>query len=207
MEFASIVPEWVSKVPVFLLGLMLAGMVGLVHSWLAVKLVFWPPKPVYLWGWRVPMTPGLFVANRHRFAVELSKAITEQFMTPQSVHRALGQALESGEINRAINEAIVSSSDTGLTPIALTLAKLRIKSLKEQDIVDAAASISKSIVRSGAVDRAVVDGLAEMSPQEIEKMLMSVVHKELRVIIILGFPLGCASVIVHELVKWLLFST
>ncbi|MGH9843852.1 MAG: DUF445 domain-containing protein [Blastocatellia bacterium] len=60
--------------------LVVATLHGYGAAWLAVKMLFRPLHPVYLFGRRLPLTPGMLPKERERFIAALSKAIGEKLL-------------------------------------------------------------------------------------------------------------------------------
>ncbi len=60
--------------------LLVATLHGYGAAWLAVKMLFRPLHPVYLFGRRLPLTPGMLPKERERFIAALSKAIGEKLL-------------------------------------------------------------------------------------------------------------------------------
>jgi uncharacterized membrane protein YheB (UPF0754 family) len=61
--------------------LLIATAHGYGAAWLAVKMLFRPLKPVYVFGWKLPFTPGLLPAERERFVDALAGVIAEKLLT------------------------------------------------------------------------------------------------------------------------------
>lgn len=181
-----------------IVSLVMGGLIGVAHSWLAIKLFFWPRRAYYVFGCRIPMTPGVFVANKQRFATQLAAMLLDQFLGPAGVQRALGQALESGAVRKAISEEVLVEPNA-IKATALNFLRKKIDGLSPADIASISGKVSKGIRKSGAVDKAVRESMAEMSPEMAEAMVMGVIHKELQFIIYLGFPLGAVVIVIHEL--------
>jgi len=181
-------------------SLIIGGFIGWLHSWIVIKLVFWPKKPVFVFGRQVPLTPGLFIAGQSRFGREMAHMLRDKFMGPEDVQTALGQVLESGVVQRALRSEIINSQSP-VAVIGMTLAVGKLDCLRAEELTALSKQISAGVSASGVVERTVGDKVATMSPDDIEKMIMDVVHHELRAIIWLGFPLGVLVVLAHEAVQ------
>jgi uncharacterized membrane protein YheB (UPF0754 family) len=60
--------------------LLVATLHGYGAAWLAVKMLFRPQHPIYLFGRRLPLTPGMLPKERERFIAALSTAIGERLL-------------------------------------------------------------------------------------------------------------------------------
>ncbi|MDF1614608.1 DUF445 family protein [Desulfurivibrio dismutans] len=74
------------------LSLPLVGaLIGYLTNHIAIRMLFRPLRPWLLAGWRLPLTPGVIPAARHRLARNIGKMVGEHLLTPRDIHRALGE--------------------------------------------------------------------------------------------------------------------
>ncbi|ADH85139.1 DUF445 family protein [Desulfurivibrio alkaliphilus] len=74
------------------LSLPLVGaLIGYLTNHIAIRMLFRPLRPWHLAGRRLPLTPGVIPAARHRLAANIGKMVGEHLLTPQDIRRALGQ--------------------------------------------------------------------------------------------------------------------
>jgi uncharacterized membrane protein YheB (UPF0754 family) len=76
---------------IFYLLFMIAvgAMIGGVTNSLAIKMLFRPYHPVYMFGKRLPFTPGLIPKRREELAEQLGKMVVEHLLTPEGIRRKL----------------------------------------------------------------------------------------------------------------------
>lgn len=60
--------------------LVVATLHGYGAAWLAVRMLFRPRQPVFLFGWQLPLTPGLLPKERVRFVEALSSMIANRLL-------------------------------------------------------------------------------------------------------------------------------
>ncbi len=65
--------------------LLIATLHGYGAAWLAVKMLFRPRYPIYLFGWQLPLTPGMLPKERARFIEALSTVIAERLLDVETV--------------------------------------------------------------------------------------------------------------------------
>ncbi len=65
--------------------LVIATVHGLLGAWLAVRMVFRPLNPVYIFGFRVPFTPGMIPAERQRFIETLARVFADRVLTVETM--------------------------------------------------------------------------------------------------------------------------
>ena len=60
----------------------MGGIIALSTNWLAIKMLFRPHHAKYIFGVRVPLTPGLIPKERARLATKMAQAISQRLLTP-----------------------------------------------------------------------------------------------------------------------------
>ncbi|OAT72084.1 DUF445 domain-containing protein [Parageobacillus thermoglucosidasius] len=74
----------------YLLFMIVVGaIIGGVTNSLAIKMLFRPHHPVYMFGKRLPFTPGLIPKRREELAEQLGKMVVEHLLTPEGIRRKL----------------------------------------------------------------------------------------------------------------------
>ena len=67
----------------------LGGVIGYITNDIAVKMLFRPLSPKYIGKRRLPFTPGLIPKEKERIAKSLGRMVSEEFLTGDTVKRAL----------------------------------------------------------------------------------------------------------------------
>ena len=80
--------------------LLIATAHGYGAAWLAVKMLFRPLKPVYVFGWKLPFTPGLLPAERERFVDALAGVIAEKLLTADILAAAFHELRLDTDVER-----------------------------------------------------------------------------------------------------------
>jgi uncharacterized membrane protein YheB (UPF0754 family) len=78
--------------------LLIATLHGYGAAWLAVKMLFRPRQPIYLFGKRLPLTPGLLPKERDRFVTALSGMIANRLLNIEVLSAELGKLDLAGEV-------------------------------------------------------------------------------------------------------------
>lgn len=73
----------------FLFMIVVGAIIGGVTNALAIKMLFRPYKPIYVYGKRLPFTPGLIPKRREELAHQLGKMVVEHLLTPEGIRRKL----------------------------------------------------------------------------------------------------------------------
>ena len=73
----------------YLIGPLTGGIIGYFTNWLAIKMMFRPHKPKYIFGMKIPFTPGLIPKERGRIAEAVGKSISENLMNKEVLEKNL----------------------------------------------------------------------------------------------------------------------
>lgn len=86
----------------FLIPPVLGGVIGYITNDLAIKMLFRPHKPKFMFGWQLPFTPGLIPKEKSRIAVSIAGAVSENLMNKD----VLAKHLSSDEMIAKITDSI-----------------------------------------------------------------------------------------------------
>jgi len=76
------------KALVIIFMMMIIGaIIGGVTNSLAIKMLFRPYKPIFIFGKRMPFTPGLIPKRRQELAVQLGKMVVDHLLTPEGIKK------------------------------------------------------------------------------------------------------------------------
>ena len=73
----------------YLLGPLSGGIIGYITNLLAIKMMFRPHQPRYIFGMKVPFTPGLIPKERGRIAEAVGTSISENLMNKEVLKKNL----------------------------------------------------------------------------------------------------------------------
>ena len=73
----------------YLIGPMSGLVIGAFTNWLAIKTMFRPHQPKYIFGMRIPFTPGLIPKERGRIAEAVGTSISENLMNKEVLEKNL----------------------------------------------------------------------------------------------------------------------
>lgn len=83
-------------------GPLVGCLIGAVTNGIAIKMLFRPLNPVYLWGHRLPLTPGLIPKERPRLAKAVGEVVSGELLSSDVV----GRALEAPELLEKIRDLV-----------------------------------------------------------------------------------------------------
>src|SRR4051794_4305347 len=67
--------------------IVIGAIIGGFTNFIAIKMLFHPYKPIYLFGKQLPFTPGLIPKRRDELASQLGKIVVEHLLTPESLQQ------------------------------------------------------------------------------------------------------------------------
>lgn len=99
--------------------LVVATLHGYGAAWLAVRMLFRPRQPLFLFGRQLPLTPGMLPKERERFIAALSKAIAERLLNIEVIANELMKLDLESEITALAQReyANFTSNETALRAI------------------------------------------------------------------------------------------
>ncbi|NPC92058.1 DUF445 domain-containing protein [Bacillus sp. WMMC1349] len=88
---------------IFLMMIVIGGLIGAITNHFAIKMLFRPYQPLYLFGKQVPFTPGLIPKRRDELARQMGQMVVNHLLTAEGIKKRLAsdtvkqQALKLGE--------------------------------------------------------------------------------------------------------------
>ena len=79
---------------------LVGAIIGYITNWIAIKMMFRPLKPIKLFGFKLPFTPGIIPKNKERIAKSIGIAISDNLLTNSD----LQDILLSDEIKEKLKE-------------------------------------------------------------------------------------------------------
>lgn len=94
----------------YLSGPAVGAVIGYITNDIAIRMLFRPRQPKYLFGWHIPFTPGIIPKEKNRIAGAIGKSISENLMNRE----VLEQNLLSDEMIAKIRQTVQDFADTQL---------------------------------------------------------------------------------------------
>ncbi|HLQ36660.1 MAG TPA: DUF445 family protein [Planctomycetota bacterium] len=190
----------------------IAGLIGWVTNWIAVKMIFRPIRPVNVLGFRVQ---GLVGRRQQELARAIGKVVGNHLVENQDVMRSLDKLDFTG--------ILASVIETGLAAKVQELRSLPLIGgfLTEDRVVDIRDALLRGIMAHKdqvleAVERGLAAGLdvptlveqkvAAFAIETLERLILEVAGRELRAIEWLGGVLRVLIGLSQVLLPWLYAS-
>jgi uncharacterized membrane protein YheB (UPF0754 family) len=80
----------------------LGGVIGYFTNDIAIKMLFRPYQAIYVWGRRIPFTPGLIPSNQERLAINIANTIMGSLLTPEELQNLARRLLDPARVEAGI---------------------------------------------------------------------------------------------------------
>lgn len=93
-----------------IIGPLVGAIIGLITNGIAIKMIFRPLYAKYLWGWKLPFTPGLIPKEKGRIAKSIGNAISINLMNKETLEKTLLSQEILDKLKNAIDNFIENLS-------------------------------------------------------------------------------------------------
>lgn len=124
----------------------IGALIGYCTNWLAVKMLFRPREEKYIFGFKVPFTPGVIPKGKKRLAAAVSKVVNEQLLTKEAVEKRLLAPEMIHMVKASVNERMAFMRNDSEKTVKETLAGIVSVSDDRQDaaVPQAASALTAS---------------------------------------------------------------
>lgn len=105
----------------------MGAIIGYITNWLAIKMLFRPHEQKFIFGMKVPFTPGLIPKEQKRIAKSVGKAVGEHLLSEETVV----EALSSEKVYIHLKKLIENKVDM-IANESITIREVLDKGFKEQ---------------------------------------------------------------------------
>nr|WP_254435712.1 DUF445 family protein [Dolichospermum sp. UHCC 0260] len=95
-------PVDLSRILLYISPPILGGLIGYYTNDIAIKMLFRPYKAVYVFGKKVPFTPGLIPSNQERLGQNIANAIMKSLLTPEEMQNLARRLLQPERLQGGI---------------------------------------------------------------------------------------------------------
>lgn len=89
-----------------LIPVVLGALIGYVTNDIAIKMLFRPLEPKYIWGCKIPLTPGILPKNRKKLASSLGKAVSRELLNAEVLRQRFADPLFKKAMRNQVTKAI-----------------------------------------------------------------------------------------------------
>ncbi|MCY7493561.1 DUF445 domain-containing protein [Bacillus safensis] len=103
----------------FIFMIVIGAVIGAATNHLAIKMLFRPYKPYYLFGKQLPFTPGLIPKRRDEVAKQVGVMVMEHLLTPEGIQKRFESSEAKQEILRTVHQYIDKGANMEITVFSL----------------------------------------------------------------------------------------
>lgn len=130
---------------------LVGGVIGYVTNDIAIRMLFRPHKAKYLFGFKIPFTPGIIPKEKHRIAKSIAGAISENLMSKEVLEKNLLSQDMLCKIENSLNEFLNNQKTNSETVEEFLLHYLtgdELQKIKSNTEIELCNQISLSIEKT-----------------------------------------------------------
>ena len=174
---------------IYIIGALIGAVIGYITNWLAIKMLFRPREAKYIFGMKLPFTPGLIPKEKSRIANKVGETVGTHLLNSDSLSKALKDDKIKAKFNEVAKEKInqvINSNSTLEDSLKNTLGE-NYYALKENMINNIAKTILESIKEEEFKNKVkfyIVDSIKEGLNKKPEKIIDFINSNKFREVII-----------------------
>lgn len=174
---------------IYIIGALIGAVIGYITNWLAIKMLFRPREAKYIFGMKLPFTPGLIPKEKSRIANKVGETVGTHLLNSDSLSKALKDDKIKSKFNEVAKEKInqvINSNSTLEESLKNTLGE-NYYALKRNMINNIAKTILESIQEEEFKNKVkfyIVDSIKERLNKNPEKIIDFINSNKFREVII-----------------------
>lgn len=174
---------------IYIIGALIGAVIGYITNWLAIKMLFRPREAKYIFGMKLPFTPGLIPKEKSRIANKVGETVGTHLLNSDSLSKALKDDKIKAKFNEVAKEKInqvINSNSTLEESLKNTLGE-NYYALKGNMIDNIAKTILESIQEEKFKNKVkfyIVDSIKERLNKKPEKIIDFINSNKFREVII-----------------------
>lgn len=174
---------------IYIIGALIGAVIGYITNWLAIKMLFRPREAKYIFGIKLPFTPGLIPKEKSRIANKVGETVGTHLLNSDSLSKALKDDKIKAKFNEVAKEKInqiINSNSTLEESLKNTLGE-NYYALKGNMINNITKTILESIQEEEFKNKVkfyIVDSIKERLNKNPEKIIDFINSNKFREVII-----------------------
>lgn len=174
---------------IYIIGALIGAVIGYITNWLAIKMLFRPREAKYIFGMKLPFTPGLIPKEKSRIANKVGETVGTHLLNSDSLSKALKDDKIKAKFNEVAKEKInqiINSNSTLEESLKNTLGE-NYYALKGNMIDNITKTILESIQEEEFKNKVkfyIVDSIKERLNKNPEKIIDFINSNKFREVII-----------------------
>ncbi len=92
---------------IYIIGALIGAVIGYITNWLAIKMLFRPREAKYIFGMKLPFTPGLIPKEKSRIANKVGETVGTHLLNSDSLSKALKDDKIKAKFNEVAKEKLI----------------------------------------------------------------------------------------------------
>lgn len=126
----------------YIVAPLVGGMIGYITNALAIRMLFRPHEEKHVFGFRIPLTPGVIPKEKDRIAESVGMVISEKLMNPETLEGHLLSPEMLNKLHKSV-EVFIEKQQSNTETVAELLGHY----LSEEEIKGMAESVNESLTR------------------------------------------------------------
>lgn len=174
---------------IYIIGALIGAVIGYITNWLAIKMLFRPREAKYIFGMKLPFTPGLIPKEKSRIANKVGETVGTHLLNSDSLSKVLKDDKIKAKFNEVAKEKInqvINSNSTLEESLKNTLGE-NYYALKGNMINNITKTILESIQEEEFKNKVkfyIVDSIKERLNKNPEKIIDFINSNKFREVII-----------------------
>ena len=179
----------------YILPPLIGAVIGLFTNYLAIKMLFRPFKPVYIFGIRLPFTPGVIPKEHEKLAEKIGNTVGDHLLTNDSLHELFRKESVREKIYNALENMY------GQFGILSSFITSDIKKMISEKVIEMMDKELPAVLEELDIRETVKTKVREFSLERLEEIILSVTRTQLAYVTyfggVLGFIIGCFQLLVY----------
>lgn len=160
--------------------------IGYITNWVAIKMLFRPHRAIYLFGRRLPFTPGLIPKEKRRLSIAVGDVVQRDLLGADTVRSALLSDEMTEKLCAAIDSAIDACRSDGRTLAEFARALVGEDAYAQGALTLKTAlgdALTAKLVDAGlgdAASRSIVDHVRRRSPSALAGLVSGLLDERIK---------------------------
>ncbi len=154
----------------YLVPPVVGALIGYFTNYVAIKMLFKPTRPYYLFGRKLPFTPGLIPSKREKLAEAIAKVVKENLLTEEVLKNRLNSKEVRETLSAFVDSFLTELSSKSALYVSYFVEKVESKRFSEVFPVD---------FLKGKVNEAVDRLFCELDGRKVEELLPTSLRRKL----------------------------
>lgn len=198
----------------FLTPVLLATFTGWITTWIAIKMLFHPRKPIHILGWKLQ---GIFPKNQQLIAQKLGQLVSREFLSFSEIEKKVTDPknLEQlkPEIEKHIDAFLHNKIKEVFPMLAMFIGEKTINQLKAAFLMELEGlfpvlmkSYMNKLEHDLDLEKIVTEKVSRFSTEKLEDVLDQITKKEFKFLELVGAVFGCLIGLIQVLINMQLYK-